>query len=156
MYYHPMTWTAFLDRDRSGPWEEVFEVLADGFVGQLRLQLETTREIFLAPLRHPRALADAQDAAAFAARCLAVPFRGYAKLVELSQRASELAAQTGREFQEVLRRHASDGTAWAAAGADGDGYANPAARASPPRSDAKVEIRATPGDRQMPHSGLAN
>jgi hypothetical protein len=88
---------------------------------------------------------------------LADPFRGYAKLVELSQRASELAAQTSREFEEVLRRQASGGSARAATGAVGDGYANPAGRrATAPHPEAKVETRAAPGDGQMPHPGLAN
>lgn len=128
MYYHPMTWTAFPDRDRSGPWEELFDVLADGIIGQQRLQMETAKEIFLAPLRHAHVLADAQDAAAFAARCFAAPFRSYAKLVELSQRASSLAARTGRELHELMRRQASGGTARTAIGADGDGYAKPEAR----------------------------
>jgi hypothetical protein len=117
MYYHPMTWAAFPDRDRSGPWDEAFDVVADGIVGQQRLQMDTTKEIFLAPLRCAQTLTDAQDAAAFAARCFAAPFLGYAKLVELSQRASDLAAQTGRELHELLRPHASGGTARSPIGA---------------------------------------
>ena len=140
MYYHPMTWATSLGGDRSGPWEEFFDVLVEGAVEQQRLQMEAAKEIFLAPLRRGRELADAPDAMAFAARCFAAPIRSYAKLVELSHRTSDAAAQTRRKLHALLLRQPRDEAGRTVAGADGSGpteshvQANPQARAAPARS----------------------
>jgi hypothetical protein len=140
MYYHPMTWATSLGGDRSDPWEEFFDVLVEGAVEQQRLQMEAAKEIFLAPLRRGRELADAPDAMAFAARCFAAPIRSYAKLVELSRRTSDAAAQTRRKLHELLLRQPRDEAGRAVTGADGSGptkahvQANPQPRAAPAHS----------------------
>jgi hypothetical protein len=140
MYYHPMTWATSLGGDRSAPWEELFDVLVEGVGEQQRLQMEAAKEIFLAPLRRGRELADAPDAMAFAARCFAAPIRSYAKLVELSHRTSDAAAQTRRKLHELLLRQPRDEAGRAVVSADGSrptelhARANPQVRAAPARS----------------------
>jgi len=100
MYYHPMTWTRSPERAGEGYWQELFDLLAEGTLGQQRLQMEAMKEVFLAPLWHAHALSEAQDAEAFAARCFEAPLRSYANLAALSRRASELAAETSRSLHE--------------------------------------------------------
>lgn len=140
MYYHPMTWTTSLGCDRSGPWEAFFDVLVEGAVEQQRLQMEAAKEIVLAPLRRGRELADAPDAMALAARCFAAPIHSYAKLVELSHRTSDAAAQTRRKLHELLLRQPRDEAGRIEVGAEGSGptesqaQANPQARSAPARS----------------------
>ena len=137
MYYYPIASTPAADRDNGARFESPFNVLVEGVAAQQRLQLEAMTEIVLAPLRNAGTLAAATNAAEFAVYSLAAGTGIYARLVELSHRALHVAGSTGREFQEVLRRHAPRGTARTAAGADGErpqpespgGQANPGASA---------------------------
>lgn len=102
MYYHPMTWTRSPERAGGGYWEGLFDLLAEGTLGQQRLHMEAMKAVFLAPLWHAHALSEAQGAAAFAARCFEAPLRSYAKLAALWRRASELAAETSRSLHERI------------------------------------------------------
>lgn len=83
-----------------------------------------------------------KDAREFAARCFAASSRGYAKLVEFSERGGNLALQTTLKFHQLAGR--CGGTARTAIDAHGGGPAE--GPGDPARAEARVENSAPPDD----------
>jgi len=108
VYYHPFMYNTGQKQRALSACQGLIDAWLDGVDRQQKVQADAIKDFCATQMDNARALSETTDMADFAARLVACAAPAPLKVVEITARFGEIAADTQRQMVECLGSHADE------------------------------------------------